>query len=341
MENRIKTSIKGLLSFLKRHQGILVIDADTHITDLQSLDALSANQYASTNNYYHGRPISAEDLLAEMKMAHVDMSLIWQNPAATIYQEDDPDGNYEKLLRANKYILDSFLTHPTKFIPAGWTDPKALGISNALKLIQQLMDGFGFCIVKMNPAQNAYPMYSEDVIKCTDEIIARGGVPAFHYGADTVYTPPEDLEKIAMRYFPATILAVHMGGGGAGYLQAEETYLKSRELGLRQPNIKFIFSAKRETHIESDLISYQSAGGPYKNNLFCGSDAPYGRQTWNFGGYERMFDSLMNAGHTDPRLRENPDLFKLQDVNNYLGGNFANFVMDCYERLLIQSEISV
>lgn len=126
-----------------------------------------------------------------------------------------------------------------------------------------------------------------------------------------------------------------MGGGGAGYVQAEETYLKTRELGLRMPNIKFILSTKRDTHFESDLIAYQLAGSPYKNNLFCGSDAPYGRQTWNFGGYDRMFTSLMHgAEHTDQRLRDQPRIFTQKDVHNYLGGNFAQFIIEWYTRFL-------
>ncbi len=330
----IRGKIKHLISHLSERSGRLVIDADTHVTDLKSLDGEIKRLYISTLNYYQGRPISAEELLTEMKMAQVDMSLIWQNPASIIYGSDR-DSNYEKLLSANQYILESFLKYPTKFIPAGWTDPKALGLSNALRLIHVLMEEFGFFIVKMNPAQNAFQMFSADVVRCIKEIVTLGGIPAFHYGADTIYTPPEDLEKIADLHPDIPVLAVHMGGGGAGYLEGEETYLKTRELGLRKPNIKFILSAKRDTHIESDLITYQKAGTPYKNNIFCASDAPYGRQTWNFGGYDRMFQSLLNgAEHTDPRLRKQPDLFAQADVDNYLGGNFAHFVAEWYSRFL-------
>jgi predicted TIM-barrel fold metal-dependent hydrolase len=214
MNGRIVRHIEKLLSFLSERKDNLVIDADAHITDLTLLSEQHHQKYVTTPNYYHGRPISAEDLLAEMKMADVDMSLIWQNPATTVYEANDQDGNYEKLLQVNRYILDSFLAHPLKFIPAGWTDPKALGLKNALRLVHVLMEEFGFFIVKMNPAQNAYPMYSGDVIQCVDKIIALGGVPAFHYGADTIYTPPEDLEKIASRHPNVPVLAVHMGGGG-------------------------------------------------------------------------------------------------------------------------------
>jgi predicted TIM-barrel fold metal-dependent hydrolase len=334
MESSSKKGIKNMLRYLEDNQHDLVIDADTHITDTGSLKGDIKARHLASENYYHGKVIAAEDLLMEMKMAGVDMSLTWQNPASIRYGADE-DENFEMLLAANRYILDSFLKYPDKFIPAGWTDPKALGVHNAVKLIRVLMKDFGFMIVKMNPAQNAFPMYSADVVRCVEEIMQLGGIPAVHYGADTPYTPPEDLKKIAALDPDRPVLAVHMGGGGAGYVEAEETYLKTRKLGLEMPNIRFILSAKRDTHIESDLITYQLAGAPFKHNIYCASDAPYGRQTWNFGGYERMFRSLINGHeHSDRRLQMNPDLFKEEDVKNYLGGNFARFVLDWYERFL-------
>jgi len=334
MTEETRIIINVLLKHLEGNKDNIIIDADTHITDLEALTGEIRNKYNDTPNYYHGRPISAEDLLKEMKMSGVDMSLIWQNPAAIKYGPD-LEKNYKLLLAANRYICDSFLKYPTKFIPAGWTDPKALGVEKAKILIRILINEFGFLIVKMNPAQNAYQMYNDMVLECVQEIVDLGGIPAFHYGADTPYTPPEDLEKIASLNPQIPVLAVHMGGGGAGYIEAEETYYKTRQLGLRMPNIKFILSAKRDTHIESDLVTYQMAGAPFKNNIFCASDAPYGRQAWNFGGYDRMFESLMNgAEHTDRRLNQKPDIFRQEDTNNYLGGNFARFVLEGYQQFL-------
>lgn len=156
-----------------------------------------------------------------------------------------------------------------------------------------------------------------------------------HFGADTPFTPADGLERMARLHPDHPVLAVHMGGGGAGYLEAEELYRQARELGLRQPNIRFILSARRDTVIESDLITYQLAGEPSCRNLFCGSDAPYGRMTWNFGGFRCMFQSLQNgAAHTDPRLRANPGLFTADIAQNYLGRNFAKFVIAACRHLL-------
>ncbi len=310
-------SLRRLASFLEENQDRLVIDADTHATDLASLTGPARQRYESEPGYYHGRPVSAEDILREMETAAVDMALIWQNPAATVYT-DDPDCNAEALLASNRYIRDAAERYPNKFIPAGWTDPKACGLASALRLAEVFVREFGFPIVKMNPAQNRYPIDSPEVLRVVDRIVEMGAVPAFHFGADTPFTPAEGLEAVSLRHPDHPLLAVHMGGGGAGYLEAEALYQAARELGLRRPNIHYVLSAKRDPHMESDFMSYQLAGPPYSGHLFCGSDAPYGRLSWNFGGFRAMLQSLMDA----------------ESAQAYLGGNFARFVLAACRNLL-------
>jgi predicted TIM-barrel fold metal-dependent hydrolase len=269
-----------------------------------------------------------------MAMADVDMALIWQNPAATPYK-DDPQHNFEALLAANRYVLDSACRHPDKLIPGGWVDPKACGVDGALRLVEMLVTEFGFLFIKMNPAQNRFPIDSELVVRVTERIVELGAIPVFHFGADTPFTPAAGLERIATLNPYHPILAIHMGGGGAGYVEADELYRQARELGLRRPNIRFALSAKRDTHIESDLIAYQLAGEPFCHNLFCASDAPYGRMAWNFGGFRAMLRSLQDgARHPDARLRQNPNLFTDAAVQGYLGRNFAEFVVAGYRYLL-------
>lgn len=326
--------LEQLAAYLEQHQSTLTIDADTHATDTAALTGALRERYERTTGYYHGRPVSAEDLLAEMEMAGVDMALIWQNPAATPYT-DDQDRNAEALLAANRYIRDAAARYPGKFIPAGWTDPKACGEGNALRIAETCVLEFGFPIVKMNPAQNQFPIAGPEVGRVVDRIVELGAVPAFHFGADTPYTPAEGLEAVALRHPEHPVLAVHMGGGGAGYEEAEELYQKARALGLRRPNIHYVLSAKRDTHMESDIIAYQLAGPAFSGRLFCGSDAPYGRMSWNFGGFRAMLRSLQNASrHTDPRVRAHPELFRDGFEQAYLGGNFARFVAEACRRVL-------
>lgn len=333
-----KDRILRQLAFLEENRDKLVIDADTHATDTSSLNPELMRRYSTGENYYHGRPVSAEDLLSEMNMAEVDMALICQNPAATPYSED-PKKNFLALLEANRYIYNSAVKYPEKFIPAGWTDPGSLGLIAAKELARICVNEYGFAIVKMNPAQNTYPIDSNMVTEVVDYIVQLGAVPAFHFGADTKFTPAEGLAALAERHPDNPIIGVHMGGGGAAYPEAEELYTKARALGLEHPNIKFVLSAKRDTHIESDLITYTISGEPFSSNLFCGSDAPYGRMTWNFGGYRSMFRSLLNGrGHTDSRVRTNQNLFTECMAQKYLGGNFAEFMIEAYRSLLQEEE---
>jgi predicted TIM-barrel fold metal-dependent hydrolase len=320
--------VNELIAFLREHQDSLVIDADTHITDVDSLSGAARERYETTEGYYHGRPISAEDLIAEMGMAGVDMALIWQNPAWTAYSAD-ADRNAEALLEANRYIQRAARNHPLRFIPAGWTDPNACGLANALRIAEICVREFRFPIVKMNPAQNAFPIDSPEVAAVVDRIVELGAVPAFHFGADTPYTPAAGLARIAARHPDHPLLASHMGGGGASYHAAEQTYHEARRLGLDQPNIRYPLSTKRDTHIESDLIAYQLAGEPFCHHLFAASDAPFGRMTWNFGGFRAMLASLANGTcHTDARVRAHPGLFTAEACRDYLGGNFARFALE-------------
>ena len=312
----------------------VVIDGDSHPSNPELYPAEVRERLASEPNYYHGRPVTGDDLLREMDQAGVDMALSWQNPAVMRYGEDR-QANFEALKAANNYISAFTEAHPDRIIPAGWTDPKALGLDGAIELARICVEDWGFPVIKMNPAQNAFPIDSEPVLRVVDAIVELRAVPAFHFGADTPFTPAEGLERVAERHPEHPVVAVHMGGGGAHYVEADPLYLAARELGLRRPNIFYVLSAKRDTHIESDLISYLLADEPFSRNIAVGSDIPYGRITWNFGGYRGMFAALRNgAGHHDARLRERPDLFDEKAIQRFMGGNLADLIIRTDSALL-------
>ncbi|OFY58894.1 MAG: hypothetical protein A2X04_07115 [Bacteroidetes bacterium GWF2_41_9] len=88
MNEELNAQIQERIYFLENSKNQLVIDADTHITDMDHLHEAIAQQLNSTPDYYHGRPIGHRELLAEMIQAGVDISLVWQNPAATVYSKD-------------------------------------------------------------------------------------------------------------------------------------------------------------------------------------------------------------------------------------------------------------
>ena len=152
---KAKQRIQKQLAFLIENKNNLVIDADTHISNTENLAEPLRKQFLESENYYHGKPISAEDLINEMRMAGVDMSLVWQNPTVTVYGKNSQN-NFETLLAANRYIFESALKYPEKLIPGGWTDPKNLGVELAIKMAEICVNEFGFLFVKMNPAQNEY-----------------------------------------------------------------------------------------------------------------------------------------------------------------------------------------
>lgn len=67
--------------------------------------------------------------------------------------------------------------------------------------------------------------------------------------------------------------------------------------------MRYILSALRDRHIEEALISYQLAGPPFCENLYCANGAPYGRVSWNFGGFRAMLAGLRDSNrHSDARL---------------------------------------
>ena len=327
-----RTRLALLRQRLEDTRARLTIDADTHISDPRVMSDAERERF-ETGEYYHGRPISAEGLIQEMDLARVDMALVWQNPSSTAYS-DDAERNAEALAEANRYVFESAERHPERLIPAGWVDPKACGLRGTLALVERLVGEFGAFLVKLNPAQNEFMMDSPDAVKVVDCIVDLGAVPAFHFGADTPYTPPRALRAIALRHPGHPVMAVHMGGGGAGYMEAEATYREARALGLERPEIRYALSTKRDAHIESDLIAYQLAGEPFCHNLFCASDAPFGKMTWNFGAFRGMFDALAaGEAHTDPRVRSHPGLFTEAAIHNYMGLNFARFAAESCARI--------
>lgn len=329
-----QASVERRLAFLEQERGALVIDGDAHPSnpDLYPPDVRA--RLAADPNYYHGRPVSGNELLREMDLAGVDMALCWQNPAVARYG-DDPARNFEVLRSANAFIADLAERHPKRIIPAGWTDPKALGFEGAAEMVRICVGEWGFPIVKMNPAQNAYPIDSDVVLDLVDRIVGLSAVPAFHFGSDTPFTPAEGLDRVALRHPEHPVIAVHMGGGGGHYVEADPLYLAARDLGLERPNIFYVLSAKRDTHIESDLIAYALAGDPFRRNVAVASDVPYGRITWNFGGFRALFAALKDGSrHNDPRLRAQPSLFDEDTVQGFMGRNLADLVIAADRRLL-------
>jgi predicted TIM-barrel fold metal-dependent hydrolase len=338
MDQPIMQNIRELISFLELNRDSLVIDACTHAADTDCLHESFRDNYESIPGYYHGRPVSAEDLLREMELASVSMCLLCPDPAV-IHYSGDPDANFESLLKANRYVYESAMRYPERFIPAGWTDPAVVGMDNALKLVHICVNDFGFLVIRLHQAGNFFPTGMETVRIMMDHIIGMGAVPAVHSGAGTLFSNVEQLTELASRYRGHELILLHMAEGSAGHEYCDDYYSLTRDMGLQYPDLKFVLSMQRAAYMENDLISYQLAGWPFSGNLFCASGAPLGRMTWNFGGFRWMLLSLMDADHhTDERIRHNPGLFDEEVMRNYLGGNFTRFLIAGYKNLLKNHE---
>lgn len=326
--------IQELLEVLETQKDHLVIDAGAHISDLEQLSGWDRERFHANHNYYHGRPIDAQGLLAEMQLAEVDMALVWPNPSV-LHCTDDLQHNLAVLLAGNHYVYESVRQHPARFIPGGWVDPRHCQLDHALQLVEQLVNNFGFVFIKVTPGREATALDSKPVQEIIRRIVSLGAIPCFHVGAEAPFVPAPALERLTALYPNHPLLAIHMGGSGAGVERADEIYHQARELGLWRPTIRYALSAKREPYLESDFISYQLAGEPFSRNLFCASDVPFGRMTWKFGGFRAMLRSFLHGKlHYDARLRANPTLFNADDVQNYLGRNLAEFVISGYHNLL-------
>ncbi len=324
-----RTRMAARRGYLEANRDRLVIDADVHPTDREAVPAEAAARMAAGPEYFHGRPILAEELVGRLDRAGIDMALCWQNPAMLPYGEDRAE-NVARLGDANARIAALADAHPDRVIPAGWTDPKALGVEVAVALAERCVAEFAMPVVKMNPAQNAYRIDSEMVMAVVDAIVATGAVPAFHFGADTEFTPTEGLVAVAERHPEHPVIAVHMGGGGGHFLASEATYASARAAGLAHPNLFFPISAKRDAHLVSDLVAYAAAGPPFSGNLALATDTPYCDTVWTMGGWRALLAALGEGEYAGAP----PGLFDPAMVQGIPGRNAADLLIAAYGRIL-------
>jgi hypothetical protein len=72
-------SLQRLLSYLQANHDSLTIDADIHASDVAALTGGLLERFKTSVNYFHGRPLSSEDLVREMDLSMIDMALAWQS----------------------------------------------------------------------------------------------------------------------------------------------------------------------------------------------------------------------------------------------------------------------
>jgi uncharacterized protein len=247
----------------------MIIDADCHITPVQG-----------------GEGIQVEELIHRMDYGGIDKALTWLQPA---YFPNVDAGNAQVYAATQQY--------PDRILGFGWVDPH-FGLAAAKDQIKRCVDEYDFYGVKLNGAQNNFPIDSENMaIPLIEEIVKTGKILAFHIGTDAYEnTHPFRLAKIARRFPESPILAVHMGGVAFHDLSAA-----CIEAAQECPNITLIGSGVRAVNI---LKAIKILGA---DRVCFGSDTPFAMMHVELAMYAALLRDEVNPA----------------DQELVLGGNLA------------------
>lgn len=248
----------------------MIIDCDVHITPT-------------------GEGIMTDELISRMDRYGVDKALVWLQPP--YMRETAP---------LNEYVYSACKAHPDRLLGFGWVDPH-LGIDRAVDDIKRCIEEYGFYGVKLNGAQNNFPIDDPQLAMPLIDEIAKYNVPiAFHCGADSFEnTHPFRVAKIAKRYPEMKVLMVHMGGAGVPSLASSAI-----EFASECPNITMIGSA---VQYRSILKAVKTLGA---DRICFGSDTPFAYMRVELAAWRALLD-----GEVTDKERE-----------MLLGGNIAKIL---------------
>ena len=216
----------------------MIFDADTHMSPYRNFpDA-----------------ISAPELNDRLAAAGVDKAVCWLLPQGV----DD-------VSESNRYIYDNCKQMP-RFVPFGWANVME-GEDKAVRDAITCLDEYGFRGVKINGAQNYYPIDSLAAMHVCEEIAKRKGVIAFHIGFDEpLMTSPFRAATVASAFPETPILMIHMGGASATEENASRTVIDVAKLC---PNMYLIGSAIQAECVKTALDELGA------HRVMFGSDVPF------------------------------------------------------------------
>lgn len=217
----------------------MIVDADCHISPTRE----------------GGNSVTAEELIAIMDRSGVDKAVIWLQPPYLRHLTS----------AANDYVAESARRFPDRFIPFGWADPN-VGVDAAIREVQRGIEEHGFYGIKMNGAQNNFPIdHPELAMPVIEEIAKRGSILALHVGADAYdNTSPYRVATIAKAYPALRILAIHMGG-----VAHQHQHGPMLDIARQYPNITLIGSEAKSHAI---LQAIKTLGA---ERVCFGSDTPF------------------------------------------------------------------
>ncbi|MCL2832870.1 MAG: amidohydrolase [Treponema sp.] len=245
----------------------MIIDADTHISPIDEPNALRA-----------------EELINQMDKSSVDKAICWLLPP---YMREIND--------SLKYIYESVRKYPNRLLGFGWVDPH-FGISKGKDTIRKCLNEYGFYGVKLNGAQNSFPIDDEKIsMPLIEEIAKSKKILAFHIGADAYdFTHPFRAAKIAKLFPELQILIIHMGG-----VSLPEISPACIEFAGECKNMHLIGSAVRYTSIVKAIKILGSS------RVSFGSDTPFSIMHSDVSAYNAFLS----------------DYFSEEDRKLVMGGN--------------------
>jgi uncharacterized protein len=237
----------------------MIVDADVHISPTPQ----------------GGVSITADELLRRMDLAGVDQALTWLQPP---YERGE-------LEASNAYVAETMRRHPDRILGFGWADPR-LGVERASRAVRTSIDDHGFYGVKLNGAQNEFPIDDPKLALPVIEAIAEADtVLALHVGVDAIdQTHPMRVASIASRFPELRILMVHMGG--VGFHDASNAAIT---VARNHPNVTLIGSAVRAVSILNAI----HALGP--DRVCFGSDTPFNLMHVELAMYRALLDGEVDA----------------------------------------------
>ena len=254
----------------------MIIDADTHVSPYKEPGIIQ---------------IPVEELLSQMETSKVDKALCWLTPP------------YMREIDASlKYVYEYTKKYPDKLLGFGWADPH-FGVKKGKETVKKCLNEYGFYGIKLNGAQNSFPIDNEEMcFPIIEEVAKAGSILAFHIGVDAYdFTHPSRAVNVARRFPEMPILMVHMGGVGAPELtnaciQAAE---QCGNMHLIGSNVRFNSVVNAIRKLGASRVSF-------------GSDTPFSIMHADLAAYKAILSDYFTKKDEKLVLGENiVRLFKL------------------------------
>lgn len=240
----------------------MIFDADTHMSPYKNFPEAP----------------SAQELDAILENAHVDKAVCWLLPQGV----DD-------VSESNRYIYQNCKNLP-RFVPFGWANVME-GEEKAVRDAITCLDEYGFRGVKINGAQNYYPIDCLPAMHVCEEIAKRKGIIAFHIGYDEpLMTSPFRAATVANAFPETPVLMIHMGGASPCEKNNARTVIDVAKLC---PNMLLIGSAIGTADVRTAIDEL----GPQR--VMFGSDAPFNDPAKCIADYQEML-----AGYPEDTRRQ-------------------------------------